>query len=453
MDQLTYESVQSEGGKRLVRYTFARGQGGPLALLWTLGTCLFVFLGNSPPYAAFWTLAIAVFASLIVRDTLRNPRARAIVSRELLEARFPVRGFAETRHRDAVQKAIDAFVEVLVKLHDIERVRGLHHDVADAVTEIDRLLALQCESARQVEELERILRFVGSRRQSSSADLHEENVAAVQREVAEAGALIELIGQRVETLLLQVYRAETSSVDAVTRAEGRRRSGEALDRLQHIVDARRAAASQLIELVDPNFSPELDLSSFVDRRPDTAVDTEVLPTSGEELISSIDQRRNGHAETRGEDFVQPLEEALRKLNSPAVLASCRLMSVLPHTLALAWEMEGKMPIAQPTPLEQAHALRGVLDEAIERLNAGTGTEPDRGHVRSNALHYKILREEYVQGLTTKAIMLRHSISESTFHRHRREAILILARELQGKEARLAPEPNGHRTVPEPVQLG
>ena len=36
-------------------------------------------------------------------------------------------------------------------------------------------------------------------------------------------------------------------------------------------------------------------------------------------------------------------------------------------------------------------------------------------------------------MSTRQIMLKHSISESTFHRHRRSAILVLARELRRQE--------------------
>ncbi len=54
------------------------------------------------------------------------------------------------------------------------------------------------------------------------------------------------------------------------------------------------------------------------------------------------------------------------------------------------------------------------------------------------MQYHILREEYVQGLPNKHIMTRHSISEGTFHRNRREAITILARELEEQESLQSP---------------
>src|SRR5581483_6484395 len=92
---------------------------------------------------------------------------------------------------------------------------------------------------------------------------------------------------------------------------------------------------------------------------------------------------------------------------------------------------------EPTPLQQARALREVLVAAVERLRPQAGENPSRDLTRPDAAHYLILRNAYVDGLPTKAIMVRNSISESTFHRYRRDAVSILARELAGQERALA----------------
>ena len=77
-------------------------------------------------------------------------------------------------------------------------------------------------------------------------------------------------------------------------------------------------------------------------------------------------------------------------------------------------------------------MREVLARAIERLKP-----PDRAPALGapEALQYHILREEYLLGLPNTQILTRHSISEGTFHRHRRRAIAILARELEQEEVR------------------
>ena len=47
--------------------------------------------------------------------------------------------------------------------------------------------------------------------------------------------------------------------------------------------------------------------------------------------------------------------------------------------------------------------------------------------------HRTYASRYLQGLLNKQIMARHSISEGTFHRNRRQAILTLARELENQE--------------------
>jgi hypothetical protein len=49
--------------------------------------------------------------------------------------------------------------------------------------------------------------------------------------------------------MLQVVQMERHAVDLVTLAEARHGSAEVLERLQQAVDARRAAAAQLIDLL------------------------------------------------------------------------------------------------------------------------------------------------------------------------------------------------------------
>jgi hypothetical protein len=116
--------------------------------------------------------------------------------------------------------------------------------------------------------MERILRLIGTDEEGSArtrrprvqgtpdiaqdtVELHRQNVAAIQREATEAEELVDVIGQRIETLMLQVFQMERQAIDLVTMVEARRGSAEAIERLQEAVDARRAAAKQLIELVAP----------------------------------------------------------------------------------------------------------------------------------------------------------------------------------------------------------
>ncbi len=131
------------------------------------------------------------------------------------------------------------------------------------------------------------------------------------------------------------------------------------------------------------------------------------------------------------DILRLTEEALRHMNDPAGLAGCHLLEFIPLTIAAA--SPGSSPKGVRTPLGQAQVLRLVLVASIEKLKLATEALPP-GH--PSTLQHLILRDEYVFGRPNNQIITRHSISESTFHRYRREAIRALAADLSAQEALL-----------------
>ena len=139
------------------------------------------------------------------------------------------------------------------------------------------------------------------------------------------------------------------------------------------------------------------------------------------------------AQVTTEYLVRLTEQALRRLNSPAALADCELVERIPRVIATTQGGSDAAGLGTLTPLERARALRETLTAAIERLKP-----PDGDAAGTPAgVQYAILREEYLLGLLNKQIMARHSLSEGTFHRNRRQAIETLARELESQERALA----------------
>jgi hypothetical protein len=128
--------------------------------------------------------------------------------------------------------------------------------------------------------------------------------------------------------------------------------------------------------------------------------------------------------------VKLTEQALRRLNNPAALGRTELAERIPTTLDGATRETMGRGLQDVTPLERAQALRSVLVSGIERLKP---IDDDVGPESPAALQYNILREEYLQGLLNKQIMVRHSISEGTFNRNRRQAIAMLAEEIERQE--------------------
>ena len=96
---------------------------------------------------------------------------------------------------------------------------------------------------------------------------------------------------------------------------------------------------------------------------------------GDAGASSDAFRSNGHP---SDDFRRHVEEALRQLNNPFALSGCELVGRLPGTLAATRSLWGDGVPADPTPLEQAKAVREVLVSAIDRL------KPPSGDIRSSA---------------------------------------------------------------------
>jgi hypothetical protein len=129
-----------------------------------------------------------------------------------------------------------------------------------------------------------------------------------------------------------------------------------------------------------------------------------------------------HSARRFEELV---EEALRGLNEPGRLAKLELGQAVTRTLASA---NGGQP---PSGLEGGRLLREVVVAAVDRL------KPVDADGSPRALQYAVLHEEYVLGRTITAIALRHSVSEQTVFRRRREGIAALAVELRQGEERLA----------------
>ena len=115
---------------------------------------------------------------------------------------------------------------------------------------------------------------------------------------------------------------------------------------------------------------------------------------------------------------------MRRLNKPAALAECSLARYLPLSLEdLAARKGGAVAVPHRT-------LRAAIVQAIDRL----ASDDDTGE---QCLYRVILADEYIRGHSTARIMARYAISDSTFHRHRWDAIRAIAQDLVAREQALA----------------
>jgi hypothetical protein len=128
------------------------------------------------------------------------------------------------------------------------------------------------------------------------------------------------------------------------------------------------------------------------------------------------------------DLVRVIHQALRDLNNVAKLARSRLMLLLPRSVGQAWQ-EGANA-GEPSMLEQAHLLRNLLVDAIERLNVA-----DEGS--KTAYEYLVLRMQYVQGMNVAQIAIRLSMAEANLFKYSANGRQAIAEDLWRREQQLA----------------
>ena len=157
------------------------------------------------------------------------------------------------------------------------------------------------------------------------------------------------------------------------------------------------------------------------------VTNDASPSRGETALA-FGTKPPLHTAPDTDDLSALVQESLRRLNNPAVLGACGIVSRMPHLLAAQF-YESHAPEDEMMQLDYARTLRAVLLACIERIkDTGVANLGDGESGR-----FMILHDEYVLGRPNSQIMIRYSISESTFHRYRREAIAALARELARQE--------------------
>ena len=139
------------------------------------------------------------------------------------------------------------------------------------------------------------------------------------------------------------------------------------------------------------------------------------------------------AEARPEMCAGSADALRRQLDNTSALSQCQLASRLPGTIAATSSRSGDTSLSEPTPLEQARALRQAIESSIELMNPGGSNGRATG---PEAIQYHILNQQYVLRKPTRHIMTRYSIAESTYHRYRRDAVSVLASHLEAQEEQL-----------------
>ena len=114
-----------------------------------------------------------------------------------------------------------------------------------------------------------------------------------------------------------------------------------------------------------------------------------------------------------------IEEVLRNLHNIAYLGQHPA-----STLQIVSSQIDHEAAETVTPIEQGHAVRGVVEALVARLrpSGAIPTEPYPAEWRL----YAIIHGAYILGESSRDIMGKLYISEATYHRSRRQALNILA---------------------------
>jgi hypothetical protein len=258
--------LRSEG---LVR-VFTHGRGGPLTFLLVLGTGILAVPLAAPLLAAAYAAACALLYIPIVRGAMTDPAAQREILTQAIAERFPTADIATPSRRAAVESSVGILAEIALRIHEVERGGPTAARARAAFADAAGLVDLQRESALQAESLERVLAIVerndpadgASTRRKADAEtaspaqrLRQQNIDAVRGEATAADELIVTIGQRLETILLQTSQIDRETIDIVRTDEAVRESGEAVQRLQDVVESRRRAADRLISVLGTEDEP------------------------------------------------------------------------------------------------------------------------------------------------------------------------------------------------------
>jgi hypothetical protein len=256
--------LRSEG----LRRAFTHGRAGQLTFLLVLGAGILAVPLAAPLLAAGYAAACVALMVPTVRQGLTDPVAQREIMAATIGQRFDSAAIPTPARRAAIDASVAILVEIAQRILEVEGGTRVADRARAAFADAAGLVDLQLESARQAESLERVLTIVARNDQvidastvarpspaSDDRNLRQQNIDAVRAEAVAADELIQTIGQRLETILLQMSQIDRETIDLVRADEAVRESGEAVQRLQDVVESRRRAASRLISVLSTEDEP------------------------------------------------------------------------------------------------------------------------------------------------------------------------------------------------------
>jgi hypothetical protein len=382
------------------------------------------------PWIVVWGVvayAAAVLVTQRTRADAPSPEERKLIAiREAMQARLSERLRAEGHDRSTELTRV--LSEAIAQL-DRQVIPALRQLLKRQVILFDYLAAVENNSlpTPSPDVLKR-LRAIHARRQAA--------IEECVQQAANAHGTLEAMLQAGDEII-DTGSTRSWAKDLLTLYD-------VIEEVLHPEPGEEEELDEIMKAVTPEdaiqgvFTPRPSILNELDPASPGSSQLDALATG----VSRSNSRGREKPPSSSDGFDDLVTLALRRLNDPASLSRCDLAKRLPYTLGAVRLAPGEADAKDSTSLKQSQALREVLIRAIEDLKPSKGRDQQGS---PEALQYNILYQAYVRGNSNNSIMVRYSISESTFHRHRRGAISAIARELMEQETLLRGQASRRQT--------
>jgi hypothetical protein len=264
VEPFRYPDLLGRLRSQALRRVFTNGRGGQLVFVLVLGVGILALPLAAPLLALGFGAACAVLMVPTIRQGMADPALQRDILAAAIGERFSAADITAPDRRAAIESSVGILTEIALRIHEVERGGRTADRARTAFADASGLVDLQLESARQAESLDRVLAIVARNDGQAGAAsapvgtedaLRQQNIEAVRSEAQAADGLTATIGQRLETILLQMSQLDRETIDLVRADAAVRESGEAVQRLQDTVESRRRAATKLIAVLSTEDEP------------------------------------------------------------------------------------------------------------------------------------------------------------------------------------------------------
>ncbi|GEM_PF-1761752 len=237
--QVQYALLQRELRKELVRHALVHGQLAPLVFLLAAGLGLFLIVWPLPSLALMWTGLAFLIGTGMVAGSIASREVHDLSLRLLVGRHFLTRQIQDLQMQAALQRGLDLFVDIALKIRDREQTGGKNVHLRRALASAYGMLALQQQAAMGAATL-------GSQERSLAAEVLREleAMARMLDGIHETASAVQMAREAEETLARMDARIAANEFVAIDALGGPGAGGAPLE-LQQAQRTLQAGFSRL----------------------------------------------------------------------------------------------------------------------------------------------------------------------------------------------------------------